>query len=781
MVDGYDGDQAGSRPVGADPVVLVPVTDLEDVSHVPVVHVDPDVPRSSSSVVDVDPVVPSVASQVLPSTHARPSRSSRSTHNYATLATKGLVALSCSCVPASDGFPPFICQECDERSWTVVQARDSSTDDGLSPRTDPKVVQRKAKNQRKKMKRKIMVSSSSSQLKLDQHTALVAAAVEVDACAYRLDLDEAVLGQVLESIDRGRRVRFSDNVGTGENPVAYVSTLASSAELRPVASSINQEVPLYTALKVCDYQTLVLSTAKEVARQQSIGSLGVTVYKLQSDLPDGAASVQSMTIYKRKIDPESPPSMPRYKDSCRIAARGDDKKYRELTKDIETFSSTCSDEDNVFTLALMQAYAESRGEKVAIDFFDIGGAFCRVKRPPGSVRLFLQLPHNLPHPLAGCFLEVLAALYGLKESNRMFSLDVAATLVNDGFIQTLSSPSTYQMSDPLDDGKKIFVNVHVDDFRSIHNEASHLVDKLWACLKTRYSDVSKCISNVYCGVEHLILPNGGVQLTQDNYIKRLASKVGVGHMEPVLNPGFKGFFEPSSTPEDLALVDQTEYMRLTGSLVQTLKTRYDIKHLVSHVCSLNASHNEGDYKKAINILRHLSSTPGTGPVYKSSSTEMFIYSDSSFADQSDGTSGGADFQCIGEFGAPFSASAKAQSEVAPNPMAAEYMSAGHAIQNIKHFLRFGAELGIPQVGPVTMVLDCQTAINLIQAPEVTKKARYMNATHHFIREASSSNIISVKHVKSPLQRCDPITKVFPNALFRKGRDNLLNRKAILEQ
>ena len=57
----------------------------------------------------------------------------------------------------------------------------------------------------------------------------------------------------------------------------------------------------------------------------------------------------------------------------------------------------------------------------------------------------------------------------------------------------------------------------------------------------------------------------------------------------------------------------------------------------------------------------------------------------------------------------------------------------------------------------------------------------MNATHHFIREASSSNIISVKHVKSPLQRCDPITKVFPNALFRKGRDNLLNRKAILEQ
>ena len=56
----------------------------------------------------------------------------------------------------------------------------------------------------------------------------------------------------------------------------------------------------------------------------------------------------------------------------------------------------------------------------------------------------------------------------------------------------------------------------------------------------------------------------------------------------------------------------------------------------------------------------------------------------------------------------------------------------------------------------------------------------MKAIHHYIREANSRGIITIKHVKSPQQRCDNITKIFTNALFRKGRDSMLNRKAILE-
>jgi hypothetical protein len=221
-------------------------------------------------------------------------------------------------------------------------------------------------------------------------------------------------------------------------------------------------------------------------------------------------------------------------------------------------------------------------------------------------------------------------------------------------------------------------------------------------------------------------------------------------------------------------------MSLTGALVQMTKTRVEVKHLISHLSSKNISPNEGDYCKAIHVLRYLHSTPGVGPVYKSCTTQRFIYADAAFADQENGASSGAYFECFGEFGAPFSSYAKAQSDVAPNPMTAEYYSASGAIQNVHHFNQFADELGVSQVGPVTLVLDCNTAINLIQAPEVTKKSRHMNSKYHYIRQASERQVVSVKHVNSPQMRCDNITKVFSNSVFTSGRDNMLNRKALLE-
>ena len=408
---------------------------------------------------------------------------------------------------------------------------------------------------------------------------------------------------------------------------------------------------------------------------------------------------------------------------CRLAAKGNDRKYMKLTEGTETYSHTCSEDDSVFTLAAMQAYSESRGEKTGISMFDTGGAFCRVKTT-SSLRLFLELPHNLPHPLAGCFLEVFAALYGLKESSRMFSLDVSECLAQDGFVQCVASPSTFLVADPVECGKKAFTTVHVDDFRVCHNDAPSLAEKLRLCLFRRYGDVTDCSSKPYCGVQHTVLPSGAVLLTQDQYIQLVAGRVGVAHMTPVKCPG--------------------------------------------------------DYQKAINTLLYLHSTPGVGPVFKSSTIQRFVYADAAFADQENGSSSGAHFQCFGEFGAPFSTNAKVQADVAVNPMTAEYFSASGAVQSISHFSQFAEELGVPQVGPVTLTLDCQTDTNLVYAPEVTKKSRHMHAKHHYTRQAKERDVISIKHVTSPFMRSDNITKVFSNSVFKSGRDSMLNRKATLE-
>jgi hypothetical protein len=267
-------------------------------------------------------------------------------------------------------------------------------------------------------------------------------------------------------------------------------------------------------------------------------------------------------------------------------------------------------------------------------------------------------------------------------------------------------------------------------------------------------------------------------MTQNGYIHRVAARVGVLHLPPVHNPAGSDFFMPSTLPEDLVPIDPKVYQSLTGSLIQAIQCRDEIRHLVSYLCSANHCPNTGDYNKALTVLKYLVSTPEIGRTYMSDDpTQIFLHSDASFAILPDGHSVEANMLTIGPNNAPFSTYAKSQSEVAPDPMSAEYYSACLAVRLYAHFAQLAAEIGFAQDGPATLFLDCQTAINLAIAPEITKKARHMNAKHHYIREAVTEDVIKIVHVKSPLMRCDIISKVFSTSKFKRGRDNLLNMQA----
>lgn len=554
------------------------------------------------------------------------------------------------------------------------------------------------------------------------------------------------------------------------DPVAYAAPLASPSDLCPVPSPVCQEIPLYKALNQFDYARLSALTSDELVKQQRIGSLSTTSYKTLSDLPIGSITVPAAVIYKIKADK---------RETCRIVARGNDKTYQRHTAALETFCSVASNSDKAFALSVMQSYCESRDEVIDIELFDIVGGFLRIPRPSGSLRLFLHLPPSLPHPLAGCYLEVHSALYGLQESNRLFYLSVGECLSAGGFRACSSSPCTFVLRESHN-GKMCVVSTHVDDFRSLTNAAPHLSAYLRKCLTDRYGEVTNPNSGVYAGIEYSVLPNGGVRTTQNAYIARIANKVGVAHLPPVLTPALMDFFELSTSDSDVVLFPILDYQSLSGSLVQMIECRHEVKHLVSHICAQNHHPNVGDYKKAINILRYLLSTPDIGCIFKSSSTDICLHADAAFAIHSDGSSAGATILTHGPDNAPFYVYAKSQAitaGVAPDPMSAEYYSASLAVRMLSHFSQLSEELGFFPSGPALLHLDSKTAINLITAPEVTKKARHMKAKHHYIREAHDSKIIIPVYVSSPLLRCDSITKIFTPPNFKRGRDRLLNISA----
>ena len=99
---------------------------------------------------------------------------------------------------------------------------------------------------------------------------------------------------------------------------------------------------------------------------------------------------------------------------------------------------------------------------------------------------------------------------------------------------------------------------------------------------------------------------------------------------------------------------------MTGKLVQFLKTRHEIRHLVSHLCSFNQSPSEGHYRRAIHVLRYLASTPTLGCVFDSSSVDLVAYSDAAFHVFRDGFSSTANIFSIGPYNAPFAIIAHCQ-------------------------------------------------------------------------------------------------------------------------
>jgi hypothetical protein len=134
----------------------------------------------------------------------------------------------------------------------------------------------------------------------------------------------------------------------------------------------------------------------------------------------------------------------------------------------ETFASVVSDSAKFFSIALMQAHTESRGEELYISDADVVGGFLHI--PLNSpVPMFLRLPNDLPHPLAGQYLQIFHALYGLRESNRLFSLEMTKVITGAGFVSCPSEPQQFVLVDSVDPGLKCIADVTVDDVLILTN------------------------------------------------------------------------------------------------------------------------------------------------------------------------------------------------------------------------------------------------------------------------------------------------------------------------
>ena len=598
---------------------------------------------------------------------------------------------------------------------------------------------------------------------------LSAIAVEEALCPLYLAPDEICLDTALACCALANPVALSSI--SSSRPSSKTSPTRPS-DLLPIPSNKCKEIRLKEATLSWDRDKLERTTKVEIDKQIRLGCLSAESYD-RADLPPGCAIVPGVLVYKDKRDGRA---------TARLAANGP----RSLTSIPATAPGTCtfagvaSTPDRAFCMAMMQAHCESRHEKLTITDFDVVGGFLHVKRT-SKIRLFILLPKNLPHPDAGRYKDVFGCVYGLQESNNLFNAAVDVTAASADFHKCPTSPHTYVAFDPDDPALKCVANVIVDDFLTLDNmEGTPLTLRLKAALIARFTEItSNSPSTTFAGIEHKQLSNGAIATSQSGYINRVASIIGVSHLPPILHISDKTFFHASITPEDIVPTDLDAYTKLTGHLVHMLQTRDDVKHFISHLSSKNSCADVGDHTKAILLLRFLHSTSTVGRVFKSDCPQIVAFSDASFANQDNGRSTGAYFLSVGPANAPFISFAKALDSVSPCPMVAEYTTSNLCCQEIMHYRQFSRDLGWPPDGPTPFYMDSQTSINLVVAPEISKKSRFLAAKHHHIRERATDGDILPQKVSSSGQRADAMTKIFPPARMIANYKSLLNLNSII--
>ena len=443
----------------------------------------------------------------------------------------------------------------------------------------------------------------------------------------------------------------------------------------------------------------------------------------------------------------------------------------------DTYAPTADESSGLCAFASFAAHAVQNQYSHQLQYsnFDVKGAFLWVPRDT-SIQIIMRLPSYIDHPLAGCDVEVLKSIYGLKDSNANFDVDFRKQIIKAGFKSTVD-PCIYIKMSPNPSNPKVphrcIVSTHVDDGRAMYNHRPFYED-LIRTLESRYGPLSKDEhTSSYTGTTFSTASDGAFNITQEGYVQRLIASTNLQNLPVRSTPSDDDLFSDTS---HMPLCDATTFRQLIGSLIHLLRTRYDIQKEVVFLSSKMSKPTVGDMSKGIKVLQYLKGTPSLGPrYYTTEGPVLYVYVDASYAVHHDGRSQtGCSFH-IGRNSAPFYVKAGKQTEcVSIGSMEAEYVALSQAARKLLEFRYLMEDIGFPQLQPTVIYEDNMSAINLAVSPHITRKSRHIHTRHHFIRDLISQKLAVVRHLATEDMLADFFTKPYGPKHFRLSRNRLFN-------
>jgi hypothetical protein len=567
-----------------------------------------------------------------------------------------------------------------------------------------------------------------------------------------------------------------------ELPPDVLSTVAFISEVSPAKLPPGLRAPLreqhevsYNHAKAHPEQFPPDQVRAGTAKEMDKMTTGMEVFELVTDaatqIDKDALFVPSMMLVKQKYHPSGDKDV----ISCRFAMIGS---HTDPKLFGDTSAATADEATMLCAMAAFQADAIQRGYIDDIEYaaFDVCGAFLHTALV-SPVMIVTRIPKNLDHPLAGRTVIIRKSCYGLRQSNKTFADDFDKTIQSAGFLPT-TDPCVYKKIVHVPDApsQRCYISTHVDDGKAVFNHRP-LYDHLVSVLEARYGTLKKAPLTGFTGTSFLKHANGAFTRSQDGYILRFLDSVGIVGLAPSKVPSQADLFDDTTHSPPC---DQSLYRTLIGSLIHTLKTRYDIQKEVVHLSSKNSCPTDADLAKVILVLRYLNGTHSLGPTYYTQQGPVLsCFVDCSYGVHVDGRSHAGFTLHIGSDSAPFFVSSKKQNDcVAVGSMEGEYVALSLAARKVLEFRYFMESIEFVQMAPTVVYEDNMSAINLAQAPAVTRKSRHIHIRHHFIRNCVDEKSIRVEHLSTDKMLADFLTKPFGPKKYISFRDQLFNKRSI---
>ena len=437
------------------------------------------------------------------------------------------------------------------------------------------------------------------------------------------------------------------------------------------------------------------------------------------------------------------------KFKARVVARGFSQIYG-----IDYFETYCS-VVQVMTTRLLLSHATQVG--LFMRQFDIKTAFLHGHL---EEEIYVRPPEGYAAP--GKIWRLKRALYGLKQSPRVWNNRFSQFMMDAGFTISHYDGSVYYQHDPF-----VAVIVYVDDgiiFAAVYDDITSLLSKMDKQFRLRDMELS-----VYRGLE-ISKEANGILVNQRNYACSVIESLNMTGAAIASNPitSFGG--------KDSPLDPIVPYRSAVGSLSYLADfTRPDISYAVNCLARKTAAPTNNDWKAVKQFARYLKGTPDIGILFRKDAQReptLVGYSDSDFAGDSSSSKSTTGYIILFN-DAPIHWKAQLQKHVTLSSTEAEVIAMCAVSKELAWIRRMILELKLMEEKPAQLLCDNKSALAIVKSERATLRTRHLRAQDAYIREQIELNELELFHVPSNEQLADFLTKTVATGKFKSNVDQIL--------